>query len=286
MAILTAQQSVNTRDLPELAEIGDGSEYGGTTNANNPGHVGGVDYFGSGSPHYLGLHIELISQVGDLVTGAGIPASMTVTDIEVYASNTPSPNDPMHDIRGISLQITDIWADASDNGKLDTVPAKIFQGDDTLNGSPFDDILFAFAGSDVVLGGGGNDEMNGGDGSDDLTGGRGADIQTGGAGADTFIFLARSDSTKKTSGRDLILDFNRDEGDKVDLSLIDAKKGSGNQAFKFIKKKDFHDKKGELRYKVKDGDAYLQGDTNGDGKADFSIHFDSLSKLKAADFDL
>jgi Ca2+-binding RTX toxin-like protein len=218
---------------------------------------------------------------GTYVFAAGQVVSGPIASITVEKSGNAA-----YAITGFDLKIEELWADAGDNGKLDTVPAKVFQGDDTLNGSPFDDILFAFAGNDVVLGGDGNDEMNGGDGSDDLTGGRGADTQTGGAGADTFIFLARSDSTKKTSGRDHILDFNRDEGDEVDLSAIDAKKGGGNQAFKFIKKHDFNDKKGELRYKVKDGDAYLQGDTDGNGKADFSIHFDNLSKLKAIDFDL
>lgn len=65
-----------------------------------------------------------------------------------------------------------------------------------------------------------------------------------------------------------------------------AAERGGNQAFKFIKKQDFHDKKGELRYKVKKGDAIVQGDVNGDGKADFSIHVDNVSKLKASDFDL
>ena len=63
-------------------------------------------------------------------------------------------------------------------------------------------------------------------------------------------------------------------------------RASGNQDFHFIKKHDFHDHKGELRYKVKDGDAYVQGDVNGDGKADFAIVVEHVSKLKADDFDL
>lgn len=285
MAILTAFHAVNTRDLPEIAEIGDGSQYGSTSNANSPGTPGGVDYFGSGSPHYLGLHIKLISVVGDLVTGSGIPSSMTINDIEVYASNVPSPNDPKYEIRGISLQMTDLWADTTD-GKVDTIAAQIFSGNDTLNGSPFADILFGFAGNDTIMGNDGDDIINGGAGIDDIYGGKGADLLTGGADADVFHFLTLKDSTKKKAGRDTILDFSQAEGDKINLSAIDAKKGPGNQTFKFIKKKDFSEKKGELHYKVKKGDAYIEGDTSGNGKANFVIVVENVSKLKAIDFDL
>ena len=84
-----------------------------------------------------------------------------------------------------------------------------------------------------------------------MTGGEGADEQTGGFNADTFVFLKLSNSTRKAPGRDTLLDFSSMQGDEIDLSAIDAKKGNGNQEFKFIKKQDFHDKKGELRYKVK-----------------------------------
>ena len=58
----------------------------------------------------------------------------------------------------------------------------------------------------------------------------------------------------------------------------------------WIGKKDFDDvdgKKGELRYKVtKGGNSLAQADTNGDGKADFSILVDGISKLKHNDFEL
>ena len=74
---------------------------------------------------------------------------------------------------------------------------------------------------------------------------------------------------ERKAGRDTILDFER--ATIIDLSAIDAKKGEGNQDFTFIKKQDFHEAKGELRYKVKNGDALLEGDTNGDGKADFAV---------------
>lgn len=178
------------------------------------------------------------------------------------------PNDPKFDIRGISIQMTDLWADAGDNGKLDTIPAEIFKGNDTLNGSPFADVLFGFDGDDKITGGGGRDEMNGGD------------------GRDTFFFLSTLNSTKQASGRDTIFKFDRSDDDEIDLTAIDAKVGGINNEFKFIGKKDFHDKKGELRYTDKHGDILIQGDTNGDGKADFAILLDSVSKLKVSDFEL
>jgi hypothetical protein len=57
----------------------------------------------------------------------------------------------------------------------------------------------------------------------------------------------------------------------IDLKSIDAKKGSGNQTFKWIGDKNFHDKKGELRIKDKGKKVIVQGDVKGDGHADFEI---------------
>ena len=104
-------------------------------------------------------------------------------------------------------------------------------------------------------------------------------------GADTFSYISIKDSTVKAKGRDTILDFNQAD-DLIDLSAIDAKKGGGNQAFKWIAKQGFHDKKGELHYVVKNGDAYVEGDVNGDGKADFAIHVDNVTQMSKADFVL
>lgn len=272
MALLNAQQSVNTRDLPDLEKI-TGDFKDGTTGDGAQVHgPNGINYkFGSTTIELPGTYTFAANQVID-----GPIESITVGRSGQQA----------YKITEFTLGIEELWADASDNGKLDAVPAKIFGGDDTLNGSPFDDILFAFAGKDTVNGGDGDDTMNGGNDDDDLTGGKGADFQTGGTGADSFIFLALSDSTKKAAGRDHILDFHHAELDKIDLSAIDAKTGGSDQAFKFIKKKGFHDKKGELHYKVKDGDAYVEGDVDGNGKADFVIVVEHVSQLKAADFDL
>jgi Ca2+-binding RTX toxin-like protein len=101
----------------------------------------------------------------------------------------------------------------------------------------------------------------------------------GGTGADTFDFNTSLDSAKG-SLRDVIRDFDRAEGDVIDLSGIDAntKKG-GEQAFKFIGKQSFHDTPGELRFKG----GKLFGDTDGDGSVDFEIGVAGVTKLSGDD---
>lgn len=87
-------------------------------------------------------------------------------------------------------------------------------GDVTLTGSD---------GSDILVGGAGNDTLYGGDGNDILYGGAGNDTLYGGAGADRFVFTDAA-----TDGHDRIMDFNADEGDRIDLdALFDALGASG-----------------------------------------------------------
>ncbi|MGH6735216.1 MAG: M10 family metallopeptidase C-terminal domain-containing protein [Methyloceanibacter sp.] len=162
----------------------------------------------------------------------------------------------------------------------------------TINGTGGSDVINAMnapAGEllpgdlgDVISGFGGNDTLEGLGGNDTLTGGAGRDILLGGAGRDLFNFDAPSE-TKKGSQRDKIMDFQRGQDD-IDLRTIDAKTGvSGNNAFKFIGKQDFHDVRGELRYEDKGSTVIVQGDRNGDGKADFEI-FVAVGALSRGDF--
>lgn len=137
----------------------------------------------------------------------------------------------------------------------------------------------------------GNDSLDGGDGIDILIGGAGLDTLTGGLGADRFKYNTKTD-TKKGAFHDVILDFSGAAGehDTIDLSTIDAKKGHGNQAFKFIGAKKFHHKMGELHI-VKHGTyVTVEGDVDGNGKADFQIDVhnltDTLSILSRGDFIL
>jgi Ca2+-binding RTX toxin-like protein len=138
-----------------------------------------------------------------------------------------------------------------------------------------------------IIGGRGNDALKGGAEGDKIEGGRGADKLWGGKGADTFVFKSTKDSGVTAKTRDTIYDFSAAEGDKIDLKALDAntRKG-GDQAFKFIAKQAFHKKAGELRFEKMSGGVLVQGDVNGDGKADFSIAVKGLSSLTKGYFTL
>ena len=166
--------------------------------------------------------------------------------------------------------------------------------DDDIVGSNMDDELVCESGNDVLRGGSGNDKLEGGAGEDELFGGLGKDIlngemgadrPTGGAGADRFEFRSASYSTPTASGRDLILDFNRGQGDKVDLNKMDANSTIANdQAFSFIGKAAFSGNAGELRYGITGETTTVSGDVNGDGVADFRVSLDRSLVMVASDF--
>lgn len=96
-------------------------------------------------------------------------------------------------------------------------------GDDDLRGGPGDDDLRGGRGDDNLRGGRGEDDLRGGRGDDDLRGGRGEDtlnggegenVLRGGADADLFVF----DSDALDDLLDQVLDYDRSEGDMVDLT--------------------------------------------------------------------
>ena len=128
----------------------------------------------------------------------------------------------------------------------------------------------------ILFGGAGNDTLTAGDGADLLIGGGLADTLAGGAGVDTFRYDAAADSALATP--DLIVDFVTGT-DKIDLSRIDANTiAGGNQAFTWIGSSAFSGtgtgSAGQLRvYQDGGGSWHVEGDTNGDGVADFAIVF-------------
>ncbi len=162
-------------------------------------------------------------------------------------------------------------------------------GGDTLLGSEIANLLDGGAGADTLRGAGGNDTLIGGAGQDLLDGGAGRDMLQGGDGGDTFRFAVPADLPGTAANTaDVIMDFSRAQGDRIDLSGIDAIKQTSavNEAFTWIGSAAFGKHAGELRYVVTAGVGLVSGDIDGNGTADFAIRIDGGPALIAGDFFL
>jgi serralysin len=152
-----------------------------------------------------------------------------------------------------------------------------------IGGSGNDRLIASDAGC-TLSGVGGNDTLIGGAGNDTLIGGSGVDNLTGGNSGDTFVFLFGNSSA--TSGQhDRITDF-LSGTDYIDLSGYDAISGTGSyDQFKFLATAAFSGAAGELNYfyNSSTGVTTLQGDTNGDGLADFAIDLTGNVSISLSD---
>lgn len=147
-----------------------------------------------------------------------------------------------------------------------------------------DNAFFEIRAFERAIGGTGNDKIYGSESADVLDGGAGIDKLYGRGGADRFVF-EKGDTGKLKSTADTIYDFT--SADSIDLSKWDANSNKpGTQDFTFIGTKLFSGTEGELRYTKDASDTWIEGDTNGDGTADFMIHLDDALVLKASYFDL
>lgn len=166
-------------------------------------------------------------------------------------------------------------------------------GADSLSGGAGADTLFGYAGADTLLGGEGHDRLLGGAGNDVLVGGTGGDVLVGGTGADRFVWRSLADGGSNVM-RDFISDFSRAQGDRIDVSGIDAstrRGATGDQAFQFIDAAPFVlGQAARLRVEVADGFAFVEMETNGDAVADLllevSLALMPSGTLVASDFIL
>ena len=143
-----------------------------------------------------------------------------------------------------------------------------------------------------IFGGASNDTLKGGGGDDFLSGGLGADILSGGSGGannaggnDVFQYK----SVAESGGANVDQIFFFANGDRIDLTRIDANSGTAaNDAFAFIGSSAFTGTAGELRATSVLDVWTVEGDTNGDGVADFKVvvNVSDAHPITAADFFL
>ncbi len=162
-------------------------------------------------------------------------------------------------------------------------------GNNKLSGLGGNDTLTGGTGRDTLAGGVGKDILLGGLGNDILTGGLNKDTMTGGAGADDFDFNSVAEIGKGAT-RDVIKDFTH-LSDDIDLSTIDANGGASGNKFAFLAAKGaaFTGVAGQLHWfqqnlaGTANDKTIIEGDTNGNGVADFQIQLSGLKILTAAD---
>lgn len=182
----------------------------------------------------------------------------------------------------VSLGIT--GAQATTGAGIDTLT-----GIENLTGGTGADLLVGNDGNNMLDGGNGADQLNGGGGADILTGGGGRDMLEGGGGSDVFRFFAMGDmSGTAMTNADTIFDFSSAQGDRIDLSAIDAirQTASVNDAFTWIGSAAFTKVAGQLRYLATNGVGLVSGDIDGNGTADFAIRIEKAPALTALDFIL
>ncbi|MEI6641662.1 MAG: M10 family metallopeptidase C-terminal domain-containing protein [Novosphingobium sp.] len=175
-------------------------------------------------------------------------------------------------------------AQATGGGGIDTLT-----GIENLFGGTGADLLVGSDGANTLDGGGGADQLAGGGEADVLIGGGGRDMLLGGEGGDVFRFATIKDlpGTAVTNA-DVILDFSSAQGDRIDLSYVDAVKQTANMndAFTWIGGAAFSKVAGQLRYVVTGNIGLVSGDIDGNGTPDFAIRIDGAPALAAGDFVL
>jgi Ca2+-binding RTX toxin-like protein len=161
------------------------------------------------------------------------------------------------------------------------------RGDDSLFGEDGKDDINGGPANDLLDGGAANDKLLGAEGNDILVGGLGKDNLTGGLGSDQFRFVNVADSTPKAF--DVIVDFSPLQGDKIDMSLIDADAGlKGDQQFILDVAESSSPALGHISvaHDFFGRKTYVHVNCDADPEADMTIQLKGLVDLGKADFIL
>jgi Ca2+-binding RTX toxin-like protein len=162
-----------------------------------------------------------------------------------------------------------------------------FVGIENLAGSEASDLFAGTSVANDLFGAGGNDRLFGLAGTDGLFGGSGADTLVGGTDADRFFFNDTGESPAGSLTRDVINDFSHAQGDKIDLSFIDASPANpAIDAFEFLGRDGFIDAPGQIEYTFEGGNTVVRVNTTGDLAPEMEIQLLGNIDLVASDFVL
>jgi Ca2+-binding RTX toxin-like protein len=114
-----------------------------------------------------------------------------------------------------------------------------------------------------------------------------ANVITGNAGADTFIFQRLEDSGSLQATADLISDFSSSQGDRINLSGLDANPSTlADNAFTYIGTAAFT-AAGQARRSIDNGITYVELNTNADlTTVEMTIALTGALNLTASNFVL
>jgi Ca2+-binding RTX toxin-like protein len=235
--------------------------FGGEGNDRLDGGTGADFMFGG-----AGDDIYYVDDAGDFATEAPNEGTDTVRATVSFSLGGEVENLQL-------LGTADIAG--SGNGLSNTLTGN--SGANVLSGGGGADVIKAGDGADTLYGGSGADTLLGQNGDDFIIGGSGNDTMTGGAGADTFVILDESVIAWSSDGPgpfeiDTILDLDKAQGDKLDLSGIDADiHTDGDQAFTLVGAFGRHAGEMTLTFNAGSNTTMLALDVDGDGRADYQM---------------
>ena len=181
----------------------------------------------------------------------------------------PAPGDTDPDIGAFELQQSHDTAVGTEDGER-------------LEGDREGQALLGLGGGDRLHGRAGGDLLDGGPGPDRLHAGRGGDVLIGGADADRFVFGAAAHS--RPGDPDTILDFSREEGDRIGLRRLDADPDRcGDQELEFIDRDAFTDA-GQVRQASVAGHTVVKVNLDHDLHAELVIQLNDAIDLHRGDF--
>lgn len=198
-------------DQPQTAAIWDG----GGIDMIDLGNFTGTCRIDLRAGQYSTLGYDIADAVGgELADNLGIAFGVTIENLETGAGNDRILGNNVRNLIDCGAG-NDVVRGVAGNDVLSGMG-----GNDQLNGGTGHDALRGGADNDAINGADGNDRLFGGTGDDVLIGGAGqdrlcadggADRLNGGADADTFVF-------ENTGARVRVADFDRTEGDRLDLT--------------------------------------------------------------------